>query len=129
MKYFSFSALLFLAVLFFGCNANEQKASEPAAPSTTMETTVAAGGGAGQIVYVNTDTLLNRYDYFQEQMDSLAGREQAANAELNRRATSLEQEFRSVQKRVQEGLLTPNQIAQEEQRLSAAQQEIMMEKE
>ncbi len=88
------------------------------------------GEAAGlNIVYVNADTLLEKYDYFRQQQEALAQREREANQRIGQQTQALEKEFRAVQSKVQQGLLAPSQIAAEEQRLGKKQQQLMAEQE
>ncbi|MCO6475104.1 MAG: OmpH family outer membrane protein [Phaeodactylibacter sp.] len=81
------------------------------------------------IVYINADTLINQYEYFRQQQEALEKRQAEASQRLNQRGAALENEFRAVQKKIQEGLLAPSQIAEEEQRLGQRQQSLMAEQE
>lgn len=81
------------------------------------------------IVYINEDSLLEKYEYFQVKKKELSAREKQADASLKAKGKALEKEFMSVQERIQKGLLAPNQIAGEEQRLAQKQQAIMIEQE
>lgn len=81
------------------------------------------------IVYVNADTLVEQYEYFRQQKEALDKRQAEASQRLNQRMATLENEFRGVQQKIQQGLLTPNQIADEEQRLGRKQQELVAEQE
>lgn len=81
------------------------------------------------IVYINADTLVEQYEYFRQQKEALDKRQAEASQRLNQRMATLENEFRGVQQKIQQGLLTPNQIADEEQRLGRKQQELVAEQE
>ncbi|MDV7397468.1 hypothetical protein RZS08_39065, partial [Arthrospira platensis SPKY1] len=82
-----------------------------------------------RIVYINADTLLDKYEYLSEQREALGKREAEAGERLAQRGRTLENQFRGVQEKIQQGLLTPNQIAEEEQRLGRQQQALMDERE
>lgn len=111
-----------IAGLFF-LNACQQSA-----PQGT-----AAGGPAEKsspsVVFIYADTILAKYDVFQEKGAELAQREQEETAKLQEKGRAIEQEVRAIQNKVQQGLLAPNQIAREEQRIGQKQQELMMERE
>ena len=81
------------------------------------------------IVYVNADSLLGKFTEFKNQQDALAAKEKDLDTKLKTRGRALEQEFNAAQKKIQEGLMTPNQVAQEEQRLMAKQQKLMEDQE
>lgn len=81
------------------------------------------------VVYVNADTLLTKYEYMNQKQEELSKREQAADNQLKTRGRALEKEFLAAQDKIQKGLLAPNQIAAEEQRLAQKQQALMAEQE
>lgn len=94
--------------------------------------TEAAGADAPaplSIVYLNADTLVEKYASFRLQKEALDKRQVEAGQRLNQRGAALENEFRAVQQKIQQGLLAPSQIADEEQRLGKKQQELMAEQE
>ncbi len=124
----NFRHLIFLltAVIAIGCSPAEKPAGEPV---TTTEYTPPAGRSGAYVVYINADTLLSRYDYFRREMEKLEAREKEVSTDLNQRNRALEQEYRGIQQKIQEGLLAPNQIAKEEQRLALAQQKLLAERE
>jgi outer membrane protein len=107
---------------------------KPAATEETPEQPSVTLADIPRIVYVNTDTLLAKYDYFRQKQEMLAKREERAEADLQSRAQSLEREFVQAQQRVQQGTMTPNevqalqeQLAQKEQRLRGDQQRMTQE--
>ncbi|MCB9282957.1 MAG: OmpH family outer membrane protein [Lewinellaceae bacterium] len=95
-------------------------------PAETTDTTVQTEMSAPlKIVYVNADTLLEKFTDFKAQQEALAKKEKDIDGQLRSRGASLEKEYNAAQEKIQQGLLTPNQIAQEEQRLMAKQQKLM----
>ena len=82
-----------------------------------------------KIVYLNADTLVEQYDYFRNQKEALDKRQAEASQRMNQKGAALEKEFRQVQEKIQQGLLAPSQIAEEEQRLGQKQQSLMAEQE
>ncbi|HMQ46578.1 MAG TPA: OmpH family outer membrane protein [Saprospiraceae bacterium] len=118
------NALLILAVgyLFIQSGKGKKAATdETPVNETAVETP--------KVVYINADTLLEKYDYFKRQKEALQAREVEATQSLGGRSRALENEFLAVQKKVQQGLLAPNQIMEEEQRLSKKQQQLLAEQE
>ncbi len=96
----------------------------------TDQTDSASGTATGEtppIVYVNSDSLLQGYDYFREKAEALAQRERKANQEMQTKSRGLESEVRKIQQQIQQGLLAPNQIAREEQRIAQQQQQLVAE--
>ena len=123
---FRFPVLGFAALLagLLFLNACQQNGS----PSAGGEA-AAAANSTPSIVFVYADSILAKYDVFQEKGAELAQREQAETAKLQEKGRAIEQEVRAIQNKVQQGLLAPNQIAREEQRIGQKQQELMMERE
>jgi len=108
----------FLLVKQFGT----PKTTEPEVVEGTTEETPS-------IVFINADTLLMNFDEFSEQEEALAAKEIDIDSKLKSRARALEQEFAAAQQKIQQGLLTPNQIQQEEQRLMGKQQRLVQDQE
>lgn len=117
------NAILLIAVIYlFTQYAGTSPAANPATASGITDETL-------DIVYIDADSLLNNYEEFRKKQEDLASRQQTASQSLNQRMQALEKEFRQVQAKVQQGLLAPNQIASEEQRLGQKQQELLAEQE
>ncbi|PHN04968.1 OmpH family outer membrane protein [Flavilitoribacter nigricans] len=114
-------AALIAGLLFL--NACQQNAPQESAAGESMDKS------ASSVVFIYADTILAKYDVFQEKGAELAQREQAETAKLQEKGRAIEQEVRAIQNKVQQGLLAPNQIAREEQRIGQKQQELMMERE
>lgn len=99
------------------------------APQSGAEGAATGEKSTPSVVFIYADTILAKYDVFQEKGAELAQREQEENAKLQEKGRAIEQEVRAIQNKVQQGLLAPNQIAREEQRIGQKQQELMMERE
>ena len=82
------------------------------------------GPGRG-IVYVNIDTLLNNYGYFQELQDEFADRQAEMEAELTNRGRQYEAGALDYQNKVQKGLVTRREAAELEQALLQEQQNLI----
>ena len=77
------------------------------------------------IVYINIDSLLNNYAYFEEMQNEFADKQSEAEAELNARSRQYESSAIDYQNKVQKGLVTRREAAEMEQQLMAAQQELL----
>jgi outer membrane protein len=120
--YASLLALAIAALSFSACQQNPpQLGGEAAAGSNSA--------AAANIVFIYADSILAKYDVFQEKGAELAKREQEETAKLQQKGKAIEDEVRAIQSKVQQGLLAPNQIAREEQRIGQKQQELMIERE
>ncbi|MCS7018845.1 MAG: OmpH family outer membrane protein [Cytophagales bacterium] len=82
-------------------------------------------GGEGKIAYINTDSLLSNYKFFEDMQNELAEKKSKAERQLIARGQSLQQEASSVEKRIQAGLMSNNQIKEAQQSLSQKEQELM----
>lgn len=112
-------AVGFLMVQHFSGRKATGQSEEKSAPEAA----------ALNVVYVNADTLLTKYEYMNQKQEELSKREQTADTQLKARGRALEKEFLAAQDKIQKGLLAPNQIAAEEQRLAQKQQALMAEQE
>lgn len=119
------NGLLLIAVIYL-LSQHLSSGSEKAGEAGTE---VAQTAAPLKIVYLNADTLVQKYDYFRKQQEALEKRQEEAGQRLNQKGAALENEFRAVQQRIQEGLLAPSQIAEEEKRLGQKQQVLMAEQE
>ena len=115
--------LLAVSFLMFQHFQGPKPAKVATAASTDDNTT------EGTIVYINEDTLLNNYLYFLEKTKALQEKERSATATLQQKGRAIEQEVRSIQAKMQQGLLAPNQISAEEQRIARQQQQLVQEQE
>lgn len=82
-------------------------------------------GGGIQIAYINTDSLLSNYKFFEDMQNELAEKKSKAERQLIARGQSLQQEASSVEKRIQAGLMSNNQIKEAQQSLSQKEQELI----
>lgn len=106
------------------------KTSSPASPAnTTSQEASTDPAGAPAIVFVNADTLLEKYEGFKKRKDALSKKEKDADASLKARGRALEKEFMDAQQKVQQGFMTPKEVAQLEQTLSQKQQKLMEDQE
>lgn len=119
------NAILFVAVGYLFVAQFQSKGNEDDV-SVANATTQTAGE---KIVFVRIDTLLEKYSLYQEKIKVLEQKSKDAEAALQGRGRALEREFLQAQQKVQQGLLTPNQVQQEEQRLVQKQQGLVAEQE
>lgn len=111
--------LLFLAV--FGAAFAACDNDAPATADTTAE----AGEASRNIVFVRADTILARYTVFADKLAALESKLAEAEAEHQERVQGLQREISRVQNRMQQGLLAPNKIAEEQERIARREQEIL----
>lgn len=94
---------------------------------TTAPTTSTANVGTTKkatepIVFVNSDSLLNNYDYFKEIKGRIESKSKKAQVDLSSKGTAFQQEVAEYQKNAQ--TMTGEQRASTEQRLARKQQEL-----
>lgn len=81
------------------------------------------------IVYVNTDTLLKYYDFYNSAKKSLETRQKKAESSLGASYNAIQSEVMEFQKKAQAGTLTQEEGARKEQELMAKQQQFLATKE
>lgn len=137
-KYISlgFNVVLTVAVavlyyLHFGSKSSSATTVVPASDSTGTPAVIIPESEIKKngIVFVNTDTLLENYDFYNSSKKSLEARQKKAEASLNSAYNALQQEAMLFQKKAQEGQLTQEEGARKEQELMMKQQELMQNKE
>ena len=126
MRKYSVSTIIvaFLALILVGACKNESRPAAVMAPADPSDTSLTEG----QIVYVESDTVLARYEAFAGKLSSLEQRLAQAEQSHQQRVRSLEREIQQVQQRMQQGLLAPNQISGEQERIARKEQEILQQR-
>jgi outer membrane protein len=103
-----------LSLAVFSCNkATEKGAAGASQPS-------------GRIVYVNTDTLLNNYEYYKDVVKEFENKKFALENELQRRGQSFQNEVALFQRRAQAGGMTQEQAQTTQLQLQKKEQDIML---
>lgn len=112
MKNFSIVALL-LSVIIWGCDKSASTAT--------------AGGKqvAGRIVYVNTDTLLNQYDYYKDIVKSSENKRFRLETDIANKAKNFQNKVAFFQQKVQQGGMTQEQGQTAQAQLQQEEQSIM----
>lgn len=78
------------------------------------------------IAYVNTDSLLENYNYYKTQKKLLDDKAMKLDADLGKRMQTLQGEMEIAQKKAQAGAMTPAQMSEAEEDLMRKQQELGM---
>lgn len=114
-------AVLFVAVavLYFFYFHDRKPSGEQAAGDT-----IVAGLDAGAIAYVNSDSLLKNYEYFQEIQQKLIGKRDQLQKEYQSRAQGLQKEIATFQNTA--GNMTMSQAQAVQEDLKRKQQNLMM---
>ncbi len=111
-----FVLFLGLGVALLACDKKEGSSSSTGQPS-------------GRIVYVNTDTLLNNYEYYKDVVKEFENKSFALENELQKRAQSFQNEVALFRRRVEAGGLSEQQAMTQQAALQKKEQEIMMYRE
>lgn len=77
------------------------------------------------IVFINIDTLLNNYDYYQDLRIEMEDKQEELEAQLNSRSKTYEQNAMDYQNKVTKGLVTRREAAELEQALYEEQQNLL----
>ncbi len=122
------SSLALLGVIvLFGMKMKEQK---PAKTSTIVKDSsgkeVEVAGG--KVAYVDIDTLEANYDYFKRKKVEFESRQKAIDADLERMANALQNEYVALQNKAQKGELTQAEGESAQQTLMKKQQELEMKR-
>jgi outer membrane protein len=111
------SAVVALIVTVAACNKPEDKKTAAKADGTTETVS-----NKDAIVYVNSDSLLNNYEYFKELKTKFEGKSKKAEADLKDKGAAFQREVAAYQQSANG--LSADQRAQTEQRLARKQQEL-----
>ena len=113
--------ILFLAVaaLFYFQFAGGKKSKEIVASEAQ------AGTAAGDIAYVNIDTVVFKFNMYADRRSELLEKQKKAEAELNSKGTQYERGVKDYQDKVNKGLVTRATAAEMEQSLLQQQQELV----
>jgi outer membrane protein len=101
------------ALAFSACKENESGGGKSTQPS-------------GRIVYVNTDTLLNNYEYYKDVVKDFDNKRFVLENDLAKRSESFQNEVALFQRRVQAGGLSEDQARGTQAALQKKEQDIMM---
>jgi outer membrane protein len=112
-----------IVALFLGLGMAFTACDKKGGASTT------AGQPSGRIVYVNTDTLLNNYEYYKDVVKEFENKSFALENELQRKAQSFQNEVALFQRRVQAGGLSEQQALTQQAALQKKEQDIMLYRE
>ncbi len=105
-----------IAAMAVACNQKPQTTSTTPVKNTTVATEKA------EIVYVNSDSLLSKYDYFKDMSSRLEDKGKKAQVDVSSKGQAFQREVAEYQKGA--ATLSADQRAATEQRLARKQQEL-----
>ena len=117
-------ALVLLGLTFFGCEKSEPSAT----PGAPREEVRAPGTSGLSIVFVKVDSLQAGYTAVASELERLEENFLKAQENHAKRVQALETEVKGLQNQMQQGLLAPNKIQAEQQRIARKEQEILQQR-
>lgn len=93
--------------------------------STATTSTTTGAKQASRIVYVNTDTLLNQYDYYKDVVKEFQQKRFQLENDLANKAKSFQNEVAFFQNKAQQGGMTQEQLQTTQMQLQQKEQNIM----
>lgn len=121
-------AVAFLLFKQFSGSVSEQNVatSSNSAPVKKITLVPDSSNSFGAVAFVNTDTLLEKFESFKSMRAGFERKNSQAENELGGRMRALESEYMEVQKKIQAGTMTETLIKDAEQTLMRKQQELAM---
>lgn len=120
-------ALVGVAILF-GMNLKSNKKSRPEVITTKDSAGKEVIVAGARIAFVDIDTLESNYDYFKKRKVEFENRQKSIDAELEKLASTLQNEYAGLQKKAQDGLMSQAEGEAAQQRLMAKQQELELKR-
>ena len=107
-------AAAFMASVLVGCNKEQCTDCANKAEANTLS-----------IAVINTDSLLQNYDYAKKLSDDLMNKEEVSTTEYNQKMRVFQQDVNEFQRKVQNnGFLSVERAQKEQQRLAKAEQDL-----
>lgn len=117
LKVSSLATAIAIVSVLTACGNKDNKAD-----STATKTATSAVAGDEKIVYVNSDSLLTKYEYFKDLKSKMETKGKAAEGDLAAKTQAFQREVQQYQQ--QQNTLPADQRAATEQRLARKQQEL-----
>ena len=118
IKTFGLFATAALITTFTACQNKEAKTTE----TKKTDNTTAAVSASEKIVYVNSDSLLTKYEYFKDLKVKFEGKTKNAQADMQAKGQAFQREVAQYQQSAQ--TLSSDQRKSTEERLARKQQEL-----
>jgi outer membrane protein len=128
MKYVSLILNVVLLVAVAGLYRIHYAEKMPAATASTADTSVVASAGlpspgVSRIVFVNSDTLLDRYDFIRAKKSEMEAKHKRITAELDAEGERLQNDVENYRQRG--AMMTDDQRQKTEEQLMMRQQQLM----
>ena len=118
------AALVLVGLGFFGCD----KADTTASPAASVANSGERATSGLNIVFVKVDSLQVGYTAVASELERLEENFLKAQENHANRVQALETEVKGLQNQMQQGLLAPNKVQAEQQRIARKEQEIMQQR-
>ena len=126
MRKISFILFAFTPFLFSNCKNN---ATTPKSVVVSDSTAIQSGMmAASRVVFVNIDSLKEKYTYFKQEQAAFEQKERNLIAELDKKAQRFQEEYGVLQQEAQKGTVPPAVLQQKGQALQGKQQNIVAER-
>lgn len=109
------AAVAVLFVLFFTNNNKSAKSEEVATEGTAQK---------GDVVYIQIDSLINKYDMFNDLRSELESKATKIQNDLNKKSRAFENDAKNFEEKLNKGLLTRSQAETMQASLMQRQQEL-----
>ena len=113
------AAVITLFVLFFTSPKSNSDNN-----SVTENSEVGITAAAGDIVFIQMDSLIQNYDMFHDLSSEFNAKAQTVQDDLNKRGRAFENDVKNFQEKIQKGLLTTSQATAQQQDLERRQEEL-----
>ncbi len=117
VKFSGLATAIAIVSVMSACGNKETKTE-----STAAKTTVSVDANKDKIVFVDSDSLLNQYEYFKVLKTKMEAKGKAADADLKAKGQAFQRDMQQYQS--QANSMTAEQRAATEERLSRKQQEL-----
>src|SRR6218665_1255463 len=106
--------VLLVSLIAWGCDKSSSTSTTPSGKQVS-----------GRIVYVNTDTLLNKYDYYKDIIKASENKRFQLENDLANKARTFQNKVAFFQQRAQQGHMTQEQAQTTQMQLQQEEQNLM----
>lgn len=114
-----------MGALVTACNTDQKPQATGTATPSAASTDSLATAGTAEIVYINSDSLLSKYEYFKDARTRFQSKTEKAEKDLQSKAAAFEKEVQNYQRTG--GNMTVEQRASTEQKLAQRQQQLQQQ--
>jgi outer membrane protein len=124
-----FSSLALVGVvILFGIKLTDNKSSKPSVLKVKNDSGKEVSLSGSKVAFVDIDTLESNYNYFKKKKAEFESRQKSIDAELEKMANSLQNDYIALQKKAQNGELSQTDGEAAQQLLMKRQQELELKR-